>query len=98
MPEIIFTENPSSNVIERGGVISISSRQFINLIKHDNIKIIFSGYKPNHKNKDFYLYILKNGFIINTSANEIEYLENFFKVQKEGLSNFYEFHFLLWNN
>ncbi len=91
LPDIIFTASPSSGNVKRGSVITIDCRQFVELIKKDKVKILFSGYMPRDKKREYFLFFLKEGFIINTKSSDVKYLEKNFKIKKIDCNDFFEY-------
>ncbi|MBD3215515.1 MAG: hypothetical protein GF311_23090 [Candidatus Lokiarchaeota archaeon] len=81
IPKIIFTKQLRGSNLAR---ISLSARQFANLLKNEDLKILFSDLQigPPHHRSTNYLYLIKEGIIFQPSRDEIEYLEDFFNIEK----------------
>ncbi len=91
IPDIIFTSNPSSGNVNRGTFITVSCRQFVKLLKKENSKLIFSGYSPSLKKKEYPMFLLKEGFIINAISRDTQFLEKFFNIEQLNCNDIYEY-------
>lgn len=91
IPDVIFTTNPSSGNVNRGTVVTVSCRQFIELVKKEKNKIIFSGYAPHHKKREYPMFLLKEGFIINATESDTQFLEKFFNIDELNCNDIFEY-------
>ncbi len=90
-PKIIFTNRPSSNNLNRGTILTLTCREFINFVEIDDIKSVFSAYEPKKKNREYFMFAIKDGFIINASYQDIEHLALYYEIESWGCEDFFEF-------
>jgi len=87
-PNTINTDTPSFffRSEERDITILLNNKQFIELVKSDNLKTIFKCKKTedyeDSKTRDFYLFLVKEGFCFYTDCYDLKDYEEFFNVQQ----------------
>lgn len=89
--KIIFTTRPSSNNLNRGTILTLTCREFINFVDINGIKSVFSAYEPAKKNREYFMFAIKEGFIINASYQDIEHLTSYYSINSWGCEDFFEF-------
>lgn len=90
-PKIIFTNKPSTNNFNQSRIISLSCREFINFIKSEGIKSVFSAYSPSKNDREYYMFAIKDGFILKASYQDIDYMNSYYQIKSIGCEDFFEF-------
>lgn len=93
IPKIIFTKQLRGSYFNHVGRIDLNARQFVNMIKIEEYDILYSDLEPtppHHKTSNF-LYLIKEGMILNALKQEIEYLEDFFKIKGYNCEDFFQY-------
>ncbi|MEE9377294.1 MAG: hypothetical protein V3V33_04580 [Candidatus Lokiarchaeia archaeon] len=90
-PKIIFTNKPSTGNINRGTVLTLLCREFINFVNIEGVKSVFSAYGPHKKNREYFMFAIKEGFIVNSSMEDIKHLSRYYKINSIGCEDFFEF-------
>lgn len=90
-PKIIFTERPSDGNLNRGTILTLSCQEFINFANIEGIKCVFSAYESIRKIKTYFMFAIKEGFIVNASHQDIEHMISYYDIKSIGSEDFFEF-------